>query len=447
MLWIAALVVLASAIQVARNGLGILRSQQTYLLIGLTGAVGLSHLVHLWLGGALTALLLFIPTAIVYFMVVVNVTTWRRMRILAFAIVACALLLLAQAIPAYFAPYSPDQPESTFVLHQNVWSSGDLEHLDRLRSVGFLNDPNDFAQFLITTLPLVFIAWRPQSGARNLCFVLLPSAVILWGMYLTHSRGGLLGLMVLFLFMLRDRFGTIGSAATTIAAFAGLTAMQFTGNRGISMEEGTGRIEAWSAGLGMFKSSPLFGVGFGKFPDLHEITAHNSFILCLAELGLFGLFFWISLLSVSALQLNELTEEDPYFQPRGQLEDNAEAVVSTSNVPTHSNYLSMGMTQVASTPVIISSTDDKAEEALTARRWAKAIRLSLFTFIVTAWFLSRTYVVTLYLYLGLTVALTGLIEESGVEISRYRTQWRAVTLVAMFVVVVSLYVIVRLHWA
>ena len=44
-------------------------------------------------------------------------------------------------------------------------------------------------------------------------------------------------------------------------------------------------------------------------------------------------------------------------------------------------------------------------------RWARAIRLSLFGFLATAWFLSRTYEVTLYLLIGLAVCLTALPSE------------------------------------
>ena len=35
----------------------------------------------------------------------------------------------------------------------------------------------------------------------------------------------------------------------------------------------------------MLKFSPLWGVGYGSFADVHELVAHNSFVHCFAELG------------------------------------------------------------------------------------------------------------------------------------------------------------------
>jgi O-antigen ligase len=51
--------------------------------------------------------------------------------------------------------------------------------------------------------------------------------------------------------------------------------------------------------MSLFKNSPLFGVGFGNFMEYHFRTAHNSFVLCSAELGLIGLYPWLMLIFVS----------------------------------------------------------------------------------------------------------------------------------------------------
>jgi O-antigen ligase len=44
--------------------------------------------------------------------------------------------------------------------------------------------------------------------------------------------------------------------------------------------------------IGLLKSHPLFGIGFGDLADQIGQTAHNSIMVCAAETGLFGLFFW-----------------------------------------------------------------------------------------------------------------------------------------------------------
>ena len=122
----------------------------------------------------------------------------------------------------------------------------------------------------------------------NVFVVLVPAAVLLWATYLTHSRGGLIALAAVTLLASRKKLGTAPSTILAVVFVFGMLALDFTGGRGISAVDGADRLEAWASGLEMFKSSPLFGIGFNNFADLNGITAHNSFVLCLAELGLLG---------------------------------------------------------------------------------------------------------------------------------------------------------------
>jgi putative inorganic carbon (HCO3(-)) transporter len=55
------------------------------------------------------------------------------------------------------------------------------------------------------------------------------------------------------------------------------------------------RIESWGEGLQMFRSRPLFGVGFGRYTDFNFLVAHNSFVHTLAETGLFGAFCFVGM--------------------------------------------------------------------------------------------------------------------------------------------------------
>jgi O-antigen ligase len=43
----------------------------------------------------------------------------------------------------------------------------------------------------------------------------------------------------------------------------------------------------------MFLSHPVLGVGVGNFTDYNQLTAHNSFVLVLAETGLIGYTLWL----------------------------------------------------------------------------------------------------------------------------------------------------------
>ena len=41
----------------------------------------------------------------------------------------------------------------------------------RVRGLGEINDPNDFGQMLVCLIPLMFIFWRHEEDAAQLCFV------------------------------------------------------------------------------------------------------------------------------------------------------------------------------------------------------------------------------------------------------------------------------------
>jgi len=277
-------------------------SIQTYLLLAFIGAVGLSQIANHWLGGALKAWLTFLPSAAVYFFIVANVTTARRLKIVALASVAACLGLVAEAFCGYYAGFLGD----TFVLKMNVDSGQAVEQILRLRGVGFLHDPNDFSQMLIIVLALLFFAWRRGRAISNFVFVLVPEAVLLWAVYLTHSRGALIGLSVLVLMAGYKRFGKAPSLVLAAMLGVVMMALDFTGGRDISASAGADRLSLWASGLELFKSAPIFGVGFGNFVDLAGQTAHNSFILPLAELGIIGATIWVALLVTSTMDLNRL---------------------------------------------------------------------------------------------------------------------------------------------
>src|SRR5207253_2607045 len=128
----------------------------------------------------------------------------------------------------------------------------------------------------------------------------------------------------------------------------------------ISVSSGRDRLDLWREGWGLFKSSPIWGIGFDWFAkNAGRTTAHNSFVLCFTELGLLGYTFWISLIVFSYYQLNIIRRMKP------------ESAVDV--------------------------------EAISL---ARALRLALSAFLVTGWFLSRTYTATFYILIGMTGALT-----------------------------------------
>ena len=140
----------------------------------------------------------------------------------------------------------------------------------RLRGLGLINDPNDFGQLLVCVIPLLFFFWRPKKLFLNIAFVILPVCVLLFGVFLTHSRGALLALMAMAIVAARRRIGTVPALVLAGVLFAGAMALHFTGGRQISAESGSDRTALWGEGLEILKAHPLFGVGFGNYAGLYR---------------------------------------------------------------------------------------------------------------------------------------------------------------------------------
>jgi hypothetical protein len=252
------------------------------------------------------------------------------------------------------------------------------ESFYRLRGLGLINDPNDFGQLLVCVIPLVFIFWRPKRAFLNFMFVMLPVGVLLFGAYLTHSRGTLVALMAVAVVAARRRIGTLPALLIAGVLFVSAMALHFTGGREISAQSGSDRTALWSSGLQMLKSHPLFGVGLGSFADNCDgcgHTAHNSVMVCAAELGLFGLYFWClflfptirdALAIASRVKVSEAGPMEPVKEKFPLSTRKIEAI-------------------------------DKAE----VNRLGRLLVLSLTGFLVAGWFLSRAYVMTFFLLGGM----------------------------------------------
>ena len=272
--------------------------RQAALMAAFTGWVLFSWLPHGRWGGPLMALQGFMQLGIVFFLAAFNIRSVKHLKILRFCLLAVTLYLLGRGLNDYFR----DPDGSLFVL---AWP-GETGMTYRLQGIGILGDPNAFAQFLLAMLPLLLVGAMSRGWAAR-TFVLLPiSVLLLAGIWCTHSRGALVGLVLLVGLLVRKRLSNVGGALASAAVAILMLTMGYLAGR-----SGDNRQNIWSDGLGMFKSSPIWGVGFNGFTDTHVVgaslqTAHNSFLLCAVELGLVGCFLWVGLLLVSLWQLQRI---------------------------------------------------------------------------------------------------------------------------------------------
>ena len=174
----------------------------------------------------------------------------------------------------------------------------------RAGAVGMLGDPNDLALTMLMVTPFLVSARLEVTGKlRTFTTVLL--VCTLGGIISTQSRGGLLGLMGGLSFILLPRVKNkamllaIGAPILlALAAAMGLAERKGLESDGLD-QSAEHRIVAWTAGMHMFKAHPILGVGFEQFPasfinytteatDREIMAAHNSFVKCVAEVGLAG---------------------------------------------------------------------------------------------------------------------------------------------------------------
>ena len=432
-------------------------SVQTFLLVAFIAAIALSQVAHGWLGGVLEGWRMFLPSAAVFFFIMVNVTTVRRLKIVTMAAVASCLFVSVEALCGYYAGYRGEM----FVFRNNIYSAQDevIGQLTRIRGAGFLSDPNDLAQILLIALPLVFLAWRRGRVISNCGLVLLPAVMLLWTTYLTHSRGGLIALTAVALMAARKKLGTTTSVVLAAGLILGMLALDFTGGRGISAADGADRLEAWATGLEMFKSAPIFGVGFNGFTDLYEITAHNSFVLCLAELGLLGSTLWLALLVTTTSSLNRIIGgqkkrqssrffgllslfEASYISNAGSL---AMEPVSSEGIIAlnHTCARELLPAMVGANATGAETESEPAHASFVPQHWVVAMRLALVAFMTTAWFLSRSYTTTMYLVLGLATAAIAL--HGNADKSRDRVHWILSTSTLEALLIILIYCLVRLR--
>ena len=125
------------------------------------------------------------------------------------------------------------------------------------------------------------------------------------------------------------------------------------------------------------------------------MTAHNSFLLVAAELGIIGYFLWFSAILVTFIQLSRV-------------------------------------------PAIVSKTNPELA------RWAVALRVSLGGYMFTSFFLSRTYELPLWMLLGMCGGV--IIAAGGDDAVPLRgTMWPLWSLLTCLGLLAIIYVMLRLR--
>jgi len=272
---------------------GLIKVPHTRLLVGLLLAMVLSHAAHTYIEGIKLAITGFAPVVIMYYLTINTVTTGRRLQVALWMVVLLTAVLAWQGIYQFDNYYG--------------WAGQKMALGHRITWISIFNDPNDLALAFVIVVPVLlsYLVKPIFVGLKIIPLALL--GLLIYGVYLTNSRGGILGLMVTiaFFFIKRSRWvvpgGILGGAMATLVFLFGPSRL---GLMAASDASAQGRLESWYYGFQLIKANPLFGVGHNMFTNDYPLTAHNSFILAAAELGIIGLCCWVGLLYTSFKSLS-----------------------------------------------------------------------------------------------------------------------------------------------
>ncbi len=187
---------------------------------------------------------------------------------------------------------------------------------------GTMFDPNDLAYFLASLFPVsVFYIVHDEGALKKMCGI-LTVCVSLAAILVSGSRGGLLGVIGIFMFFLFTRTGGIkksyklGFLITVLIVFIAysskinmeryMSLRDISSDYNVSSEQG--RLDIWAQGIGLLLANPITGVGVNCFPmaigykrEAEGLppkwqATHNSFIQIATEVGVIGFIAFFSMI-------------------------------------------------------------------------------------------------------------------------------------------------------
>lgn len=194
--------------------------------------------------------------------------------------------------------FGPDAEPGLEYRCEHVGLVGTYSVEKRVRYRGELQDPNEVALTISAGALSLLVAFiRRKQGVVAKVGLGVVCAMVIAMLWMTESRGGQVAALLVFFVYLVKRYRWL---AVIPAGLLALPVMLLGGRGGADAEQSTmERYEAWATGLKLFQHSPIWGVGSGQFTEHHYLTAHNSFVLALAELGFPGLFLFVCVIYVS----------------------------------------------------------------------------------------------------------------------------------------------------
>lgn len=333
-------------------------------------ALMLSNVANGWFGGALEQLGKFAPTVMAFVILANAADSRKRVVVVMATFVLCATVLALHGI---------DQSRAGV-----GWTGMHMSQETRIQYVGIFNDPNDLGLLFVTCVPMA--AYLASRGGAAKWLWRAAIVLLVYGIYLTNSRGTMLALLAVGGAYVWWRRGAVAAALLATGALAVLMALPSRMQEmDVSEASAMGRVESWYEGLVMFRQHPVLGVGADMYSELYHLTAHNSFVLVLAETGIVGFTLWIAFVGYCFRMMLAAVQRPPAHVLAAAVEGGQGGGAAGGSAG-------------------IDPDDEAIDAWYEDRAIALALLLSLCGFFVGAFFLSRSYIVILYLLAALVVA-------------------------------------------
>ena len=285
------------AMEMSQNTIRFPKTPAIGLACGLFFASIMSHVAHTYLQGIMDTIpdTFRICLFLLLLLVVTNSVNRLRWVIFIFVLGACIMAVHAIMQERTGSGFAGQLPLRFYYAPKERWVQQSL-------FFGIFEDPNDLGQFLATCIPLVF-AVPKRFGV----IALIIASGVVWllaeGMLATQSRGTLIGVIgtvvcIIFLWLPSKWLPYLGG----LVLIGGLVGCVFFGTKLLD-ESAHDRVVFWGEANRYFKHNLMFGGGFGMFGEITGTNraAHNAFVLCYTEMGLFGYWFWFNMMTLGII--------------------------------------------------------------------------------------------------------------------------------------------------
>ncbi len=204
-----------------------------------------------------------------------------------------------------------------------------------VRSEGLAVGVNSAARYFLIALMFAYFLLTQQKKKIVRLLITMGILILVYGVFVTVSRTGLLLLAAGIGLLLIQNLGTKNKIYIFILAFSSLILVWFLADNIVAIFQSiSGSIFAgtdtvgiryglWQAGLRMWANNVITGVGIGQFsevlpfygwdllrPRYLTLGPHNMYIAVLSETGLVGILFFLAMFALSLYFLFQATHSE-----------------------------------------------------------------------------------------------------------------------------------------